>query len=351
MKDTGDMQRRLRRAYGGAPEEYRREMGRACALLEEAPKMRRVSGLVVAFGLLVVLAGAALAAHRLGTFDFLFPGKEAPQEVQDRLQSGFVQQGGELETVSITVRDAVTDGISAFVAVEYQAKDPQDMLLSEFDPQGEKAPKDGRRRLVLWQDTAVGENLYLAGQDWKSLDEQTLLMHYVIDVGDRPASGGPLEIAFSPGVRVLGEKGRQEDLEQAQINISIQTGEMVQVQRKAPAPIRIQELGITLTQAEVTFTPLATYVSAAYQADASEEGLEGWMERYGNLWFKLRDGEGNTYGLLTGGRKYSDDAAWPYQERVEQMYERMEATPDHLALVPYLSGTGEEFEPIVLSLQ
>ena len=81
-----------------------------------------------------------------------------------------------------------------------------------------------------------------------------------------------------------------------------------------------------------------------------QEDLEDWADRHGSLWFRLRDGEGRSYGLLTGGRKYSDDASWPYQETVQQVYERLEDLPRVLTLVPYLSDTGEEFAPISLSL-
>lgn len=347
MKERMELQSRLQKAYGNAPQEYRLEIRKACGQLEEGPRVRKASGLAVAFAMLLALAGAALAAHSLGTFDFLFPGKEAPQEVQDRLQSGFVQQSGELESVRVTVRDAVTDGLSAFVAVEFQAKDSQDVLLSEFDSRAEQAPQDGRRHLVLWQNEAMGENLYLAGRDWKSLDEQTVLMHYVIDVGDTP--GGQVALSFAPGVRVLDGQGQQKDLEQAQVEVSIRAEDMAQTRRRVQTPVTVQGLGITLIQAEVILTPLATYVRATYQVD--QEDLEDWADRHGSLWFRLRDGEGRSYGLLTGGRKYSDDASWPYQETVQQVYERLEDLPRVLTLVPYLSDTGEEFAPISLSLE
>ncbi len=348
MKERTELQSRLQKAYGNAPQEYRLGMRKACGQLEEGPRVRKVSGLAVAFALLLALAGAALAAHSLGTFDFLFPGTEAPQEVQNRLQSGFAQQGGELESVRVTVRDAVTDGSSVFLAVEFQAKGSRDVLLSEFDPRAERPPQEGRH-LVLWQNEAMGENLYLAGRDWKSLDEQTVLMHYVIDVGSRPGSGGPLRLVFAPGVRLLDGQGQQRDLEQAQVEVSIRAEDMAHTRRRAQTPVQVQGLGIILTQAEVTLTPLATYVRATYRVD--QENLEDWMEQYGSLWFRLRDGEGRSYGLLTGGRKYSDDASWHYQETVEQVYERLKGWPQALELVPYRSDTGEEFAPISLALE
>lgn len=350
MKGTEEFGKALRQAYGDAPEAYCQEMRRACGRMEEAPRLKRTSSLAVALGLMLALAGAALAAHSLGTFDFLFPGKEAPQEVQNRLQSGFTQQGGTLETLSVTVRDAVTDGISAFLSVEFQAKDPQDVLLSEFDPKAGEAPRDGRRRLVLWQNETMGENLYLAGRDWKSLDEQTVLMHYVIDVENSPASGEEMALSFAPGVRVLDEQGRQQDLEQAQVGVSIRREDMTQIHRQAQTPLQVSALGITLTQVDITWTPLATYVSVTYRVEGSQEDLENWTERNGSLWFRLWDGEGRPYGLLTGGRKYGDEASWPYHETVRQTYERMEELPRTVTLMPYLSDTGEEEEPILLLL-
>lgn len=350
MKAKVDLGKELRQAYGDAPEAYRQEMRRACGQLEEAPRLKRISGLAVALALALVLAGAALAAHSLGTFDFLFPGREAPQEVQERLQSGFVQEGGGLETVSVTVRDAVTDGITACMSVEFQAKDPRDVLLGDYDPKAQEAPRDGRRHLVVWQNDTMGENLYLAGQDWKSVDEQTVLMHFVIDVARGPASGEAVALSFAPGVRVLDGQGQQQDLERGRVGVSIRREDMAQIRRQAQTPLQVPALGITLTQADITWTPLATYVSVTYQVEGSQEEQDEWQKRYGNLWFRLRDGEGKVYGLLTGGNKYSYDAAWPYQERVEQMYERMEELPQRVILVPYRSDTGEEGDPIILSL-
>ena len=51
MKERMELQSRLQKAYGNAPQEYRLEIRKACGQLEEGPRVRKASGLAVAFAM------------------------------------------------------------------------------------------------------------------------------------------------------------------------------------------------------------------------------------------------------------------------------------------------------------
>ncbi len=349
------MGKRLQALYGSAPDAYKETMSRTFGQMEEEPKMKRISGVVLAFVLILALAGAALAAHQLGTFDFLFPGREVPEDIQEQRQGNLRWQGGDFETVDCTVLDAVSDGISAFMAVQFKAKHAEDLLFSEFDKQAyaridedvDAAAIQGRR-LVVWQNWDMGEGLYLSGWHWQQIDPQTVILHYIIDLSTCDDANEVI-LRFSPGIRLANGTDMPKDLEQEEVQVALQTSVLERAEQKVKALPDGNALGITFTAIDRTITPLATYLRLTYHVnDPSEEATMDWQDIYGSLWFKLQDEEGRAYGLLNGGGKYSDDAAEVYEEEVRQMYEHMDASMDTVTLIPYISGTETVLDPITV---
>ena len=352
MNKNQEIQTKLQQLYGTAPETFRADLRRTCQNMKEETPMKKISGLILAFGLILALAGVAFAAQRLGAFEFLFPSKTPPAEVQQKLQTQFSQSGGDMETVNVTVLDAVTDGLSAFMAVEVKAKNSQDVLFSEYDSIGlRETSADDRRRLILWQTDEMGENLYLRGRGWKRIDDRTLLLHYIIDLqGHSLTENQSLE--FEPGVRVQKESGEatgmEEELERGLVKVTLHPQPMEQITRPIQVPFDVPFLEMTVVAGEITFTPLATYLRLEYSVPTMAP--EDWQEKYSNLWFNLEDGQGSAIPALTGGRKNCDDVAEIYQELNERMYRQTDSSIDKLVLIPYISHTMETFESVELPL-
>lgn len=132
-----DRREEARAAYGTMPPEDEERMRRTLSALEEEPPMRRkvTSTVALALVLVLLLAGVALAITRgYGVLDFLSGGKGIDASpIEDRVQTEFAQAGGEMENVSVRVRDAVTDGITLLLTVELKAKDPEAVLMHSGD--------------------------------------------------------------------------------------------------------------------------------------------------------------------------------------------------------------------------
>ena len=352
MSKNPKIQTRLQQLYGVAPEAFRADLSRACQNMKEEAAVKKASGLMLAFGLMLLLAGAALAAQQLGAFAFLFPSQAPPAEVQQKLQTQFSQAGGAMETVDVVVLDAVTDGLSAFMAVEVRAKSAKDVLFSEYDSKGlREAPADDRRRLIFWQPDEMGENLYLRGREWKRIDDQTLLLHYIIDLQGQEVPEAQ-SLKFEPGVRVQKESGEatgmEDELERGLVQVTLHPQPMEQIVRSVQVPFDIPFLEMTVIAGEITFTPLATYLRLEYSVP--ELAPEDWQDKYSNLWFNLEDGKGGPIQSLSGGRKRSDDGSEIYQELQERLYRQTDSSIDTLVLIPYISHTMEAFDPVELPL-
>lgn len=326
------------------------------ALGKEEPKMKRVSGIVLVFALLLALAGVAIAAHQIGTFDFLFPDKNIPEALVDQRQTGFSQEGEGMETVDITVQDAVSDGISIFMAVEFTAKNPDDILLSEYAPDADwykGYEEDGRRRLVVWQDFTLGNGLYLAGQDWQAPDQQTVIVHYVIDILDVELAGDELRVAFSPGINVMSPDGTQEHLERTNMEVGIQVAEMEQTRRYSVSPIQHEQLSITFDEIELICTPVATYLRATFSGDDVQDELAfyAWANEIGSLNFDLHDGADKAYNPLVSQRMYDTIGETVFQMTVLQIYEAMDENTTMVTLTPYRYEPFETLDSFDVQLQ
>ena len=120
MKTSED----FREAFPPMDEGFRRAVLHA---LDETGKERmmvkkiRVSVLIAA--VIVLLAAVALAAGKtLGVFDFMgHHGTPLPQAEQ-QLQTGMVQEGGELDDMTVTLREAVCDGRYAYLVFDMKPK-------------------------------------------------------------------------------------------------------------------------------------------------------------------------------------------------------------------------------------
>ncbi len=352
MKRNDEMQNRLQRLYGPATEDCRQRAHELCVNLKEEPQVKRFSSAALVLALVLLLAGVALAAQQIGTFDFLFPGKTVPETVEAKRQSGFTQIGDAYEDVEITVVDAVSDGVQAYMAINVKAKNKDDVILSEYDRQARQKPSAIGQTLVVAQYNEVGQDLYLTGQWFKAVDSQTVAIHLVIDIKGKPENE-PIEITLAPAISLVKDENYDwEKKEQHELVVTIMPSAMEQATCNLAEPVNLKEIGAEMISARLTVTPLANYLSMDIRSDAQAEGgLVEWQHTYGSLWFRLLDANGKELGLLTGGGQYGDDAAMPYVVTVVQVFERGELDWSKLTLVPYIAGEDRIFAPIELTMQ
>ena len=121
MKTSED----FREAFPPMDEGFRRAVLHA---LDETGKermmvKRKIRVSVVVAAVIVLLAAVALAAGKtLGVFDFMGNhGTPLPQAGQ-QLQTGMVQEGGELDDMTVTLREAVCDGRYAYMVFDMKPK-------------------------------------------------------------------------------------------------------------------------------------------------------------------------------------------------------------------------------------
>ncbi len=134
---------------GPAPKEFRQLVQAALKQTREVPAMKRFTlrtALVLVVCLLLLTGIALAAAGVFGTENSLGMYTSAAKDGADvELQTDLQQTGGDFPDLLVTVRDAVYDGVTAYVTVEYRAKNPeQDMLLSLPDAYYQNRPESGR---------------------------------------------------------------------------------------------------------------------------------------------------------------------------------------------------------------
>lgn len=96
---------------------------------------------------LLLLTGIALAATGVfSTKNSLDMYTSAPSDGSGvNMQTDLHQTGGDFPDLTVTVRDAVYDGVTAYVTVEYKLKHPeQDMILFDLDTFGWPLKENGR---------------------------------------------------------------------------------------------------------------------------------------------------------------------------------------------------------------
>lgn len=366
-----ELQERLQTTFGPAPASYREDMRRTLAdIREEQPMRKSKLGLVLAMTLLVALCGSALAARHFSALDFLFPQLEASPEVQAAVQSEFVQEGGDLGPVRATVRDAVSDGIAVHVVMEYQAVNPLDVVLMEYDTDRDEEGKPGpyphlgsfdddTTKWVVWGllwAEVSGESVY-AGVEWKYETPQTLLVKYVLDLTTIDPLPESLEVEFTPNVFTYEQlDDNSSTWPSFSILVRLDTGSMPQ--RVLRAKEEVEFSGIRLTGAEAVLTPLATYVELRYGAwlevdeDTLEQAYQEWSDTYSNLWFHMLGADGKPLPTFTGGRKYDDiNDIHPIQERVKLEFGALSEVPETLTFAPYLVDTGEELSLFTVEME
>ena len=140
---------RWQELYGQVPQDFSALVEKALRKTREGPKMKRFTlrTALVLLICLVLLTGIALAAAGVfSTKNSLDMYTSAPADGKGvELQTDLHQTGGDFPDLTVKVRDAVYDGVTAYVTVEYKLKDPEkNMILDVIDTFGWPLKEHGR---------------------------------------------------------------------------------------------------------------------------------------------------------------------------------------------------------------
>ena len=141
MKNNKISPERWQALYGPAPQDFAMLVEKTLIKTREGPVMKRFTlrTALVLLIYLVLLTGIALAAAGVfSTKNSLDKYTSAPADGKGvELQTDLKQTNGDFPDLTVTVRDAVFDGVTAFVTVEYMLKNPEkDMILNVLDTFG-----------------------------------------------------------------------------------------------------------------------------------------------------------------------------------------------------------------------
>ncbi len=295
---------RVRASYGSMPDDETQEVRRTLSRFEEETPVKKklAGGTVLIAAMLLALVGVALAIGNYGVLTFLFKGQETNETVQQSVQTGFTQTGGELSDLTVRVRDAVCDGIMLIMTVEMKTKNPDDVLMLTEDKsilfhneQGrEFPPPTGRERnvpdwsafpedrhFVYGSSPIMTKNAdgaydptqpFLIGLESYYENPQTAIHTMIYDVTRRETPADSVPIAFTIGTNtVLGTKEAEDDgkplgydildwdrQERTDVRVDVR---IAPVEKKVFAPkepvITVGRLRIT--DATFTVTPYALY--------------------------------------------------------------------------------------------
>lgn len=287
-----------------------------------------VRTVLIAIVLIGLMAGAAFAiGSQLGILNFLEQAAPISGDAQQHIQTEFEQEGGELTDVTVRVRDAVSDGKTLFIAVEYKAKDPTHAVLLTGDnidwtdtdlvsywmqnrppasiPDWESIRPDQAIHYVESPfDTTILEGddgsplPPVSGVSWLYDGTDTVVFNLMIDLGRLENPKDQLLLRLTPAVckQLEAEAGiiernplytRWDALESTEMTVWVKAGTMP-VQKAMPeTPFIFGWMQVDMM--EVAVTPLAMYVTMNHTNIG--DGNAGY-------WCQLYNGDGTPLEVM-----------------------------------------------------
>ncbi len=383
---------RWQHAYEPAPDAFRRSIASALEQTREVPMKRfTMRTAMIAVALLVMLAGAALAvAGGDGVLRFLFPGTTPAADTLP-VQTLPAQTGGDqMENITVTVRDAVSDGVAIHLAVECAVKNPGDALLYDFDAdylyplpehgvpgrtlpveaegQGLRKPfiskaREADRVLIVGTPMAMlGDvDTVASSQSWFYESPGVLVVDYIIDLRPGAFEGvenpppfpllGPLTVTLTPSVwlQTPGES-TVDMLEKGSVEVTV-TQTQAEQARYTATNLPVEGEGYRLDAVDFLSTPQGLYGTFRF---ADTTGIPPWENEspaLDNLWADVLGADGEPLPALGSYRKYEDPEGEGTVQRIEVFFAARESLPETVILRPYDAGTGEVYPDITLNLQ
>ncbi len=344
--------RDLEAMFGSVPESFGERVACTLRRTKEEEIVKKKMPVALVFALVLVLAcGAALAiGSGLGVLDFIQGGAPISEEAKQAIQTEFAQQGGALASVTVKVRDAVSDGRMLFLVVEAKAKNPGDAVLATADYFLGDA-KQAMDTYGAWRDpesfpdwAAIGKDARVhymmpfgdveivsggkatvekrvgvhAGFSWRYEGVDTLVCNMLIDLSRVENPKETMTINLNPTMGKLAdmEKSTKEQNplatplfaiwtpgETAPLTVEVKAGKMEAQHAVAKTPITFGDMEIT--KLEVTTTPLATYMTMATRVINAENRTN---------WFVVHGEDDQEYEMLADTTNFAaqplPDGSW-----------------------------------------
>ena len=349
--------------YGPVPDDFSTLVEKTLKKTREGPKMKRFTlrTALVLLICLILLTGIALAAAGVfSTKNSLNMYTSAPADGTGvELQTDLHQTGGDFPDLTVTVRDAVFDGVTAFVTVEYKLKNPEkDMILSHWDagydikefgrwPGYSTIPltdpaTDSRRKLIIYDNgaevygmynNAIADHIYekdgVLVLTWRIRMDSDRLFHteydtvYTEKVREtlrKIAGKEPLSLTMIAEVQEWagGDDGQTKRLYHCNPSITLnKITPCISYDIQEP----MQEKQIKLWHAKITFTKFATYMDLRTEFPITPSIEPGDFKGLGmNMAFEWLDESGNVVPILgrslsgVDGAETSD--GWGYERSI-----------------------------------
>lgn len=309
----------FKRAIGPADQSFSAAVQRSVHQLqqkEEKPMKKLSAALVVVAALLLILTVAVAAGMEWGVFDFFTEryGNRAQisPQAQDHLQTAVPQTGGQADSASFTLRQAVYDGHYLYMVVAAKPVQENVLLVDSFevpeeDPVSDLLP-DASADMTIAQyarnngktllTTAIGGNC-IDSQDYLWEEDGTLVY---MTIGEAPA-GPELDVTLSCYAFPFGNDSKE--MERTDLCFTL-TNTVQCTEALFGPPAMYSDCGAQVEEIALSLSPMATY----YTISVTITDPEAYAKTDNGLWFEFLDEnserlpEGST---LSGSVEQVDD--------------------------------------------
>lgn len=351
-----------KQAYGKAPDAFAARVEAVVRRLEREalPAPRSLRWVPVLAAVLALMLGTAIALVHTGVLSGLHPDLQAHLQpgAESLVQAAVFQKGGALQRARFTVEEALWDGRQAYVAVRVSSTDKSRYLLMDDNAmpssgsewwiandyeQGvtfSKKAADSGRALIQVRVNWPGGDLVTRGTRY---DGEDILYTLAFPL----AEAGELTLGVSTAdVYAMENKPREEWFEDGSLSLTLTKTDARRVY-ELDAPAELPLLGATLRAVTVEQTPVATYLTVAYDMNADATDRQRVQARDG-VWFRWLGDDGEP-------RRTGSDSGWmeAYGEegyRQTESFPAMESVPERITLSFYSGMSKQAFDTLSIKI-
>lgn len=335
--------RDFKRAIGPADESFSAAVQRTVYQLqqkEDKPMKKFSAAFVVAAALLLFLAVAVAAGMEWGVFDFFTEryGNRVQilPQAQEHLQTAVPQTGGQADSASFTLRQAVYDGHYLYMVVAARPVQEDVLLVPSFempeeDPIGDLLPEADADMTIAQYAQSTGKTLLATAIGGNCIDTQDSLLEedgtlVYMTIGEAPA-GSELNMTLSCYAFPFGST--QEEMERTDLCFTL-TNTVQCTEAVFDQPALYSDCGVQVDRIVLSLSPMATY----YTLSVTITDPELYARTDDGLWFEFLDENGEAF---PGGSTMGDSI-----ERVDDTHfiqrgslGAMDSVPTRLTLQGY----------------
>lgn len=331
----------MKNLYGPAPERFVLRVSHTVQTLscEEAqhrahPRLPR-RRLALAVCLMLLVSATAYATARFGLLDRLHPYIQAhlQDDAGTLVQTDIPQQGGQLDLATYTAEEALWDGHQAYVTVRISPADAEKILLMD----GQSFPSDS----YAWQETGdrvQGETFSKRAADsGRTLISATLWTQNAVSYRNVRYDGEDIlyTLAFACdapesvtlNLCTIDVYGEGENTRQwGELTFSLTPTDVRQTVQLS-APVKLPLLGATLRICRVEKTPIAAYLTVAYEMNEDATDQQRVLTQQG-IFVKWIDEDGSERTDCGGG----GIQPWGEEGCIQTRIYAVDALPDAITL-------------------